>query len=50
MSVVLLIFPFSSSIIFLSIVAAIVIIVINRDSDRQWYTHVSGCLWTGEED
>lgn len=33
MSVVLLMFPFSSSIIFLSIVAAIVIIVMNRDSD-----------------
>ena len=33
MSVVLFIFPFSSSIIFLSVVAAIVIIVMNRDSD-----------------
>ena len=40
MSAVLLLFPFSSSIVFLSIVAVIVIIVMNSDSDNVTSTQV----------
>lgn len=40
MSAVLLLFPFSSSIVFLSIVAVIVIIVMNSDSDNVTHTQV----------